>query len=79
MSQKYLYEYIKSLQCYGLTRRCSPLPLMLALPLISAVILGLCIVNVHRCRNSDEFFTIFTFGIRYFFLGDELFVKNNKE
>ena len=26
-------------------------------------ILGLCIVNVRRCRNSDGFF--FTFAIRY--------------
>ena len=32
-----LFEHINSLQCYELTRRCSPLPLMLASPLTYAV------------------------------------------
>ena len=27
-------------------------------------VLGLCIVNVLWCRNSDGFLTVFTFGIR---------------
>ena len=27
-------------------------------------VLGLCIVNVLSCRNSDGFLTVFTFGIR---------------
>ena len=29
ISWKYLFEYIQSLQCHVLTKRCSPLPLML--------------------------------------------------
>ena len=39
-------ECINSLQCYQLTRRCSPLPLMLASPLTYAVHLDLYIVNM---------------------------------
>ena len=32
-SEKYLFEYIKSLECYELPRRCGTLPLMLVSPL----------------------------------------------
>ena len=37
ISQKYLSEHFKSLKCYKLSRRCSPLPLMLASPMTCAV------------------------------------------
>ena len=60
ISLKYFFERIKSLECYELPRRCSPLPLMQASPY---VYLGLDIVNFHWCRNSNGFSTIFNLGI----------------
>ena len=45
LSRNFLFEHIKSLQCCELTRRCSPLPAVLASPLTYA--LNLNIVNVN--------------------------------
>ena len=59
ISQKYLFDHIKSLQCYELIRRCSPLPLMLASQLTYD--LHPLAVNGHWCRDSYELLTIFTF------------------
>ena len=55
--RKWLFEHIKSLQCYDLVRRCSHSH---TLPLTLMCIIGLCIVNVHWCRNSNWFI----FGIK---------------
>ena len=50
ISRKYLFDRIKSLQCYELTRRCNRLPHHR----LTLYTLGLCIVNVHWFLTASD-------------------------
>ena len=64
ISRKYLFEPVKRLQCYELTRKCSPLPLFAGFTMTYAVYLWFVHSECALMQNLWQILTIFTFVIR---------------